>query len=510
VKDSKMDTTSEQDQYRSSKTIDELPDDVLKLIFTQLNFESTLLCGRVCQRWLEVTSENITFMRKVQLNLELEHESDSIPTLVRTYKVIKIENWLIRGLEIFGYCEQLVLVKCEFINAGHLSHMLADCKRLKTLELHMPRLAAYGDGLEAVENCTKNFPIDLKLTFDNVSSWVILQWFKTINLDISQLQISIERNVYNSEIANMMDYIHQNHRSTFKEFDVILDDLTLSPLFISQIKHLTSFTIIQYDQELLYHICNNLLELRKLKIRLFTELIGNIIEDFNSLLNLESLQIDVFDFNEELILYINELQQLKELKIHKLKSSDSDVDCVLQFDDLRPNQPLCSLTHLHLLNFVIKRNVFQLIFYSMPNLVLLEINKNTCGTQKKRLSQNKNAISRLKNLQTLNIDNDWVDDNFLYNMKLPQLKKFTLLGLAFTGRRPHVNFSQMGLFFLARQCPKLMEITDRNDEEHVIASRKNAACPFNYHFEDEESSDYSEHEYEDMYEESDEPMEPDF
>jgi hypothetical protein len=503
-----MDTKSERDQYQSSKTIDELPDDVLRLIFTQLNFRSTLLCGRVCQRWLKVTSENITFMRKVQLNLKLDPKTDSIPTLVRTYKVIKIENWLIRGLEIFRYCEQLVLVKCEFINAGHLSHMLADCKRLKTLELHMPRLAAYGsDGLEVVENCTKNFPIDLKLTFGNVSSWVILQWFKTINLDISLLQIEIFYEVCNSEIASMMDYIHQNHRSTFKTFHVMLDDSTLSPLFISQIKHLTSFKIIQKNnRELPNQICNNLPELRKLRISIFTD-IGNL-NILKSLLNLESLQIDVFPYYEELMLYINELQQLKELKIRRLNHRPpNEIDGVLQFADLTPKQPLCSITHLRLLNFVITRNVFQLIFKIMPNLVLLEINKNIWTTQKKRLSQNKNDISRLKKLQTLEIANFWVDDNFLYNMKLPQLKKFTLLGLAWPSGRPHINFSQIGLFFLARQCPKLMEITDKRT---VIASRKNTACPFNYHFDqngDGESSGYSE---EDGDEDSDEPMEPDF
>jgi hypothetical protein len=500
-----MDTKSERDQYRSSKTVDELPDDVLKLIFAQLNFRSTLLCGRVCQRWLEITSENITFMRKVQLNIELDHESDSIPKLVRTYKVIQIENWLIRGLEIFGNCEQLVLVSCKYKNEAQLSHMLVDCKRLKTLELYMPRLAAYGsDGLEVVENCTDNFPIDLKLTFDNVSSWVILQWFKTINLDISQLQIRILKNVCNTDIAGMMDYIHQNHRSTFKEFDVMLSDLSLSPIFINQIKHLTSFKIFQNNNpELLYQICNNLPELRKLKIIIF-QYIGNL-NNLKSLLNLESLRIDVFANTEPQMLNINELQQLKELIICH---PPNNVDCVLQFADLTPKQPLCSMTHLRLLNFVITRNVFQLIFNTMPNLVLLEINKNIWTTQKKRLAQNKNAISRLKNLQTLEIANFWVDDNFLYNMKLPQLKKFTLLGLTFIGERPHINFSDMGLLFLARQCPKLIEITD--EERTVIASRKNAAYYFNYHFDqngDGESSDYSE---EDEDEDSDEAMEPDF
>jgi hypothetical protein len=249
-------------------------------------------------------------------------------------------------------------------------------------------------------------------------------------------------------------------------------------------------------------------ELRKLSISIFTD-IGNL-NILKSLLNLESLQIDVFAYYRELMLYINELQQLKELKIRRLDHRPPNYfDCVLQFADLTPEQPLCSMTHLRLLNFVITRNVFQLIFKTMPNLVLLEINKNILIDQTKRLAQNKNAISRLKNLQTLEIANFWVDDNFLYNMKLPQLKKFTLLDLEFTGGRPNINFSHIGLLFLAKQCPKLMEITDKST---VIASRINAACPFNYHFDqngDGESSDYSEEDV-DQDSASDEPMESDF
>jgi hypothetical protein len=471
-----MQSKHESQQHRSTTTIDDLPDEVLELIFNRTSFKDQLVCGCVCKHWLEVTSQNFTFMRKVQLNIWWDLD----PPLIRMYRMIMINDWDIAWADqIFYYylakCEKFELYGCDFESISHLAHMISNCKSLKTL--YLKRVIAPGlEGLEAVESCVKINAIDLTLDTD-AFNWKILQLFKIIKIDISELHMVIDEFKELSEIAELMEYVHQNHRLAFRTlnlFECIFEISALPVLFITQIKQLTSLSLPVIHGQVLDQIGKNMTELRYLAIKIFDEEMR--LTNLNTLKTLSKLQhikIGVCSRDISLNLCINELQQLKALEV-----INEGRTCYLVFSDLTPQHQLRSMKELILYEIVITRNLLQLIFKSMQNLVSLRIT-TTRRYQMKPLSRNNNAIGQLIKLQRLEIDSFWVDENFLRNMKLPKLNNFTL----FSAYR-EVSFSALsnvGLLHLAKQCPKLMEIENHNvvDGKKVIASRKTAGCIFN-------------------------------
>jgi hypothetical protein len=172
-----MQSKSEDDQYRSTTTIDDLPDEVIKLIFNKTSFQCALLCGLVSKRWLKVSNQNTTFMRKVQLIIP-NGEDIAERTFARTYKLILL-NWLDPNTnyeKLLENCEKLNLKHCRFKNMAHLAHLLAGCKNLKSLDLIRPKLAAYGPKeLEAAECCFNHSAIDLVLILEDSSQWTVLR-----------------------------------------------------------------------------------------------------------------------------------------------------------------------------------------------------------------------------------------------------------------------------------------------------------------------------------------------
>jgi hypothetical protein len=209
------------------------------------------------------------------------------------------------------------------------------------------------------------------------------------------------------------------------------------------------------------------------------------LNNLKALTKLETLDIDVYAYSGSLILYVRELQQIKMLQVRNFYLSQdfdrySTPAIRLQLPDLTPQHALNSMENFKLSNFIITRNIFQLIFRTMPNLQNLFIKNPKPNTWyvRKQLARNKNGINRLKSLKTLNIDNFWIDENFLRNMKLPQLQSFSLLS---NDTISFLKLSNIGLLYLAKQCPKLMEIwvKARNKPLVLIASRKSAECVFN-------------------------------
>jgi hypothetical protein len=280
-----------------------------------------------------------------------------------------------------------------------------------------------------------------------------------------------------SQITDMMDYVQHNHTSVFKVFKwVEFDAINNLPLRFNQIKQLISLSIPVHSEKVLNRIAENMTELKYLSVNLI--LIG--IKYFNlnnlkALIKLETLDIGVWSRKGSISLYVRELQQLKMMQIRCLNVHTVRL-LLLQLPDLTPQHALNSMENLKLTDFVISRNMLQLVFRTMPNLQNLLI-KNR-GYLAKRLDRNKNEINRLMNLKTLNIDFCWIDENFLRNMKLPKLQSFRLFS------NDTVSFSELskiGLLYLAKQCPKLMEIRTKVSykPDVLIASRKSADCAFN-------------------------------
>jgi hypothetical protein len=502
---------SEEDQYRSTTTIDDLPDEVIELIFNKTSFQCALICGLVSKRWLKVSNQNTTFMQKVQLKVQ-DGEGIAEQTYARTYKLILLERLNPKKTnyeKLLENCEKLCLDYCRFNNMAQLAHLLAGCKNLKSLDLSAPKLAAYGsEGLEEAECFANHSAIDLELTVIDIHQWRVLQLFKIIKLDIGQLQITVVMTEPYSQVADMMDYVHHNHRSVFKVFMWnMFGEKTISPLFFSQIKQLMSLTIRVHSEKVLNRIAKNLTELKNLSVNL------DLIDEESNSLNLNNLKaltkLETLDIGVctkgggSLSLYVRELQQLKKLQVRHCISGGYGTEMSrsitrLKFPDLTPQHTLNSMETLNLINYLITRNMLQLIFRTMPNLQNLltrNPNPNSYYVQK-RLTRNKNGIHRLKYLKKLNIDYGWIDENFLRNMKLPQLQSFIL-----HSSKP-ISFSELsniGLLHMAQQCPKLMEIRAQLNFKPVvvIASRNSSDCAFNNQEDDNvnddgESSDYSE------------------
>jgi hypothetical protein len=477
-----MQSKHESQQHRSTTTIDDLPDAVLELIFNRTSFKDQLLCGCVCKQWLKVTSQNFTFMRKVQLNIS-SWERQTALKLVRMYKIISIHYSNIawddqKCHDYFAKCEELKVDQCEFENISHLAHMISNCKSLKTLYLN--RVIAPGlEGLEAVESCVNINAINLTLRFD-ASNWKILQLFKIIKLDISELHIVIDEFEELSETAELMEYVHQNHRLAFRTlnfYDCKYKISALPVLFITQIKQLTSLSIPINSGQVIDQIGKNMTELRYLELHMITneEIWPTNLNTLKTLSKLQHLKIGVIaDYRSSLNLYINELQQLKFFEFRNYSMNR----CSLNFSDLTPQHQLISMKQLMVNCFVITRNMLQLIFKTMLDLESLRIS-NYFGSQKKPLSRNNNAIGQLKSLQRLEIDRFWVDENFLRNMKLPKLNILKLLSVY--EEVSSSALSNVGLLHLAKHCPKLLEIKTNNlsPAKNVIASRKTAECKFN-------------------------------
>jgi hypothetical protein len=488
---------SEEDQYRSTTTIDYLPDEVIELIFNKTSFQCVLICGLVSKRWLKVSNQDTPFMQKVHLNIQ-NGEDISERTFARTYKIISLgcldpnTNYE----KLLENCEKLYLENCRFKNMAQLAHLLGGCKNLKSLDLITPELAAYGlEGLEAAECCASHSAIDLVLILEHFSQWMVLRLFKIIQLDIGQLQITVEPNASASQLANMIDYVHHNHKSVFKVFNWNgFRENIVSPLRFNQLKQLMSLSIPLPDKMAINKIAENLIELKYLNLTAGTDNEENYfnLNYLKALTKLETLGIDVYSYGGELNLDIRELQQLKMLQVrafnlYRIISGSTVFDMSLQFPDLTSQHALNLMENLIISDFLISRNVFQLIFRTMPNLQNLFIknpkpNKvaysDTEYYVRKRLARNKNGINRLKNLKTLNIDIGWIDESFLRNMKLPKLQSFSLLSRKTI---PFWELSNIGLLYLAKQCPKLMEIRAEvpNKPVVLIASRKSADCVFN-------------------------------
>jgi hypothetical protein len=486
-----MQSKSEEDQYRSTTTIDDLPDEVIELIFNKTSFQCALICGLVSKRWLKVSNQNTPFMQKLQLIIP-NGEDIAERTFARKYKLILLEclDPNTNYEKLLENCEKLCLENCRFINMAKLAHLLAACKNLKFLDLIAPELAASGlEGLDAAECCTNHSAIDLVLVLVDNAQWMVLRLFKIIQLDIGQLQITVEPAVSESQIADMMDYVHHNHKSVFKELDLkAYLEKTISPLLFSQIKQLMSLSILVYSEKVLNQIAENLTELKYLNVNL--ALIDEERNSFNlnnlkALTKLETLDIGVYSKGGSLSLYVRELQQLKMLQVRNFDLHSDFLDFSLfamrlQLPDLTPQHALSSMENLILYDFPMTRNMLQLIFRTMPNLqnLLIKNPKANSYCVRKRLARNKNEINRLKNLKILSIDNFWIDESFLRNMELPQLQSFRLLS------NDTISFSELsniGLLYLAKQCPKLVKITAKAPDKAVvlIASRKSVDCAFN-------------------------------
>jgi hypothetical protein len=498
-----MQSKSDKAQYRSTTTMDDLPDEVIELIFNKTSFQCALLCGLVSKRWLKVSNQNTPFMHKVQLTIP-KGEIIAERTFARTYKIIWLK-WLDPNTnyeKLLENTEKLYLEYCEFKNMAHFAHLLAGCKNLKSLDLLSPELAAYGpEGLEAVECCANHSAIDLVLILEDITEWIVLRLFKIIQLDIGQLKITVGPQPvgFASQVADMIDYVHHSHKSVFKELEFDeFDEITVTPLLFSQIKQLIRLSIPVHSEKVCNLIAVNLTELKYLNVKL--DLSVDDVNDeeypFNlnnlkALTKLETLGISVYSYGGELNLYVRELQQLKMLhvrafNINRISDGFSNSDMQLQLPDLTPQHALNLMENLIIYDFLISRNMFQLIFRTMPNLQNLLIknpmpNKvaltDSSYSVQKRLARNKNEINRLKNLKTLNIDFGWIDENFLRNMKLPKLQSFSLLS------NDTISFSELsniGLLYLAKQCPKLMEIQAEipNQQIVLIASRKSADFAF--------------------------------
>jgi hypothetical protein len=466
-------------------------------------------------------------MRKVQFTISKEDITKR--TFARTYELIRLEFLDLNANyeKLLENCKELDLISCRFENMAHLAHLLVGCKKLKFLQLINPELAAYGpEGLEAVESCANHCAIDLVFELYDIRVWVVLRMFKIIQLDIGRLKISDRCDMCDIgalEIADMMDYVHHNHKSVFDHFEfeysTEFNEKIMSTLFFSQIKQLTSLSILSvHSEEVLNGIAKNLTELKNLSISL--EIPGGGENSFNPAFNLNGLKaltkLETLDIELELdehdggliSLYVRELQQLKTLEVRNfniflIHTGFSESVMRLQLPDLTPQLTLNSMENLRISGFFMTRNMFQLVCRTMPKLQDLFIKnlKPNRSYLHKRLALNKNEIRRLKDLETLSIDNFWIDESFLRNMKLPQLQSFSLLS------NDTISFSELsniGLFYLAKQCPKLMEIRAevRNEPVVVIASRKTADCEFHNQEEaneedgDGEYSDYSENDLE--------------
>jgi hypothetical protein len=502
-----MQSKSDEKQYRSTTTIDDLQDEVIELIFNKTSFQCALICGLVSKRWLKVSKQNYPFMQKVQLHIP-NGEGIAERTFARTYKLVQLEclDPNTNYEKLLENCEKLHLESCQFENMAQLAHLLAGCKNLKSLDLDRPILDTYGpEGLEAAECCDNHSAIDLVLTLNNIPQWMVLRLFNIIQLDIVQLQINVIMTEPYWLVADMMDYVHRNHKSVFKVLNWnMFPEKTISPLLFSQIKQLTSLSIQVDSKMVLNQIAANLTELKNLTVKLHL-----IDEDRNSLnLNnlkaltkLETLNIAVsFNGGVSLSLYVCELQQLKMLKVgHCIYGDYDDTEMLcrslsqLQFPDLTPSCALNSMETLNLNYYLITRNMLQLIFRSMPNLQ----NLSSWNTNPYPLPPQKPfGIHLLKNLKTLKINTFWNNEYFLLNMKLPQLESFILLS---SKKISFSDLSNIGYLHLAKQCPKLMEIRAQVQLQPVvtIASRKSSDCAFNNQEndvnvnDDGESSDYS-------------------
>jgi hypothetical protein len=264
-----MQSKYEEEQYRSTTTIDDLPDEVIELIFDKTSFQCALLCGLVSKRWLKVSNQNTPFMRKVQLTIP-NGEIIAERTFARTYKII----WLkcldpnTNYEKLLENCEKLHLENCRFKNMAQLAHLLAGCKNLKSLDIIRPEMAAYGpEGLEAVERCTNHSAIDLVLILEDIPQWMVLRLFQIIQLDIGQLKIIVKPAVSASQIGDMMGYVYHNHKSVFKELDLrAFQEKTISPLFLIQIKQLMSLSIPVHSEMTINQIAENLTELKYLNV----------------------------------------------------------------------------------------------------------------------------------------------------------------------------------------------------------------------------------------------------
>jgi hypothetical protein len=494
-----MQSKYEEEQYQSTTTIDDLPDEVIELIFNKTSFQCALICGLVSKRWLKVSNQNTTFMQKLQLKIPYGKDIAE-RTFARTYKRISLgcldpnTNYE----KLLENCEKLCLENCRFKNMAQLAHLLAGCKNLKSLALIRPGLAAYGpEGLEAVECFVYHSAIDFVLVLEDVRQWMVLRLFKIIQLDIGQLKITVVPQPvgFASPIANMIDYVHHNHKSVFKDFKWDgFDQRTISPLLFNQIKQLMSLSIPVLSEMAINHIAENLSELKYLNLssEVHDEENNFDLNNLKALTKLETLCISVYSYGGELNLYVCELQQLKMLQVRAFNLNRviygySMSDMRLEFPDLTPQHALNLMENLIISDFLISRNMFQLIFRTMPNLQNLLIKNpkpkkvfisDTTYYVNKQLARNKNEINRLKNLKTLNIDIGWIDENFLRNMKLPKLQSISLLS---NDTILFWELSNIGLLYLAKQCPKLMEIwvKARNKPLVLIASRKSSACAFN-------------------------------
>jgi hypothetical protein len=113
----KMQSKSEEDQYRSTTTIDDLPDEVIELIFNKTSFQCALLCGLVSKRWLKVSNQNTPFMQKVQLIIS-KGEDIAERTFARTYKIIWLGCLDLNSNyeKLLENCEKLCLDNCRFKN----------------------------------------------------------------------------------------------------------------------------------------------------------------------------------------------------------------------------------------------------------------------------------------------------------------------------------------------------------------------------------------------------------
>jgi hypothetical protein len=466
-------------QHRSTTTIDDLPDVVLELIFNRTSFEDQLVCGCVCKHWLEVTSQNFTFMRKVQFNIIWWGEETEFE-LVRMYKIIKIIGediaWADQKFCVYlAKCEKFELNRCQFESIGHLAHIISNCKSLKILYLNVCHVKDSGfQGLQAVKSCANINAIDLTLE-TKASNWKILQLFKIIKLDISELHIVYDGFASNSQIADFMEYVHQNHRLAFRTLALSLFDgpysssiSALPVLIFTQIKQLRRLSIPIDGGQMLDLIGKNLTELQYLKLNIYGPTNFN---NLNTLSKLQHLKIEMYSPTPlSLNLYINKLHQLKFLEVTNYSYTSGTF--TLNFSDLTPQHQLRSMQKLIVYGLIITRNMLQLIFETMQNLESLRI---VNGRPSKPLSRNNNAIGQLKSLQQLVIDDFWVDENFLRNMKLPQLQHLTLFYAVSLS-----DFSNVGLLHLAKHCPKLLEIkTGFSHNPIVIASRKTAGCIFN-------------------------------